>query len=126
MKCERCGREITADESYSHQGQTLCDDCYMEVMSAQEKTCDPWATYLSGQARESSGQKGAEGLTETEKAIYEFVKSQGRATRDEVRAKFSLSAADLDPQLHVLMHSELIKEHSEGGTMYLIPIPSSQ
>ena len=125
MKCHRCGREISAEESYSHQGQTLCDDC-MEVMSSQEKTCDPWATYLSGRAREGAGQQGAEGLTETEREIYEFVKSQGKATRDEVMAKFGLSAPDLDPQLHVLMHSELIKERSEGGTMYLIPIPLSQ
>ncbi len=126
MKCHRCGREISADASYAHQGQTLCDDCYMDVMSAQEKTCDPWATYLSGRAREGAGQQGAEGLTTTEREIYEFVKSQGRATRDEVRARFGLSAPDLAPQLHVLMHSELIKEHSDGDTMYLIPIPSSQ
>ena len=62
------------------------------------------------------------GLTDMEKNIYEFVKGKGRATRQEVIAKFGLSAEDLDPQLHVLMHSELVKEHSEGGTMYLIPI----
>ncbi len=126
MKCNKCGREISEDESHSHQGQTLCDDCYMNVMLSQDKACNPWATYLSTQTREHAGQKGIEGLTEMEKKIYEFVKSQGRATREEVMAKFSLSAPDLDPQLKVLMHSELIKEHSEGDTMYLIPIPVSQ
>ncbi len=125
MKCNRCGREILADESHSHQGQTLCDDCYMDVIS-QEKTCDPWGTYLSTRSRERAGQKGVEGLTDMEEKVYEFVKSSGRATREEVMAKFGLSAKDLAPQLNVLMHSELIKEHSEGGTMYLIPIPSSQ
>ncbi len=126
MKCNRCGREIPADESFSHQKQTLCEDCYIEVMSAQEKTCDPWATYLSTRTRERAGQKGEEGLTDMEKKIYEFVRSKGRATRQEVMAKFALSAQDLDPQLSVLMHAELVKEHSEAGTMYLIPLPVSQ
>jgi predicted HTH transcriptional regulator len=123
MKCDRCGREISKDESFAYQGQTLCEDDYMDVMSSQEKTCDPWATYLSTKARESAGQKGEEGLTDMEKKIYEFVKGKGRATRQEVIAEFGLSAEDLNSQLHVLMHSELIKEHSQGGTMYLIPIP---
>ncbi len=122
MKCSRCGREISEEQSYSHQGQTLCDDCYIDVMSSQEKTCDPWATYLSGKERQDAGQKGTEGLTELEKEIYEFVRSKGRATREEVMAKFGLSAQDLGPQLNVLMHAELVKERSEGGTMYLIPI----
>ena len=123
MKCDRCGREVSKEDSFSRQGQTLCEDDYIDVMSSQEKTCDPWATYLSTRTRERAGQKGEEGLTDMEKKIYEFVRSKGRATRQEVTAKFRLSAEDLDPQLHVLMHSELIKEHSEGGTMYLIPIP---
>ena len=95
-------------------------------MSAQEKTCDPWATYLSARARYGAGQKGVEGLTNMDRNIYDFVKSKGRATREEVMIKFKLSAEDLDPQFHVLMHAELIKEHSEGGTMYLIPLPASE
>ncbi len=40
--------------------------------------------------------------------------------------EFELSAEDLSPHLRVLMHSEALKEHSEAGTMYLIPIPVSQ
>jgi hypothetical protein len=33
-----------------------------------------------------------------------------------------VSEADLNVLLIPLMHSELLKEHSEGDTMYLIPI----
>ncbi len=87
------------------------------------KECDPWATYVDTHTRESLGLKGAEGLTEMEKSVYEFVKSQGRATREEVMENLSLSEPDLDAQLVPLMHSELVKEHSEGDKMYLIPIP---
>jgi len=122
VKCSRCGKEIKEEESFSYQEQELCDDCYIDAMSAQEKSCDPWATYLSTRTRESSGLKGTEGLTESEKAVYEFVKSKGRATREEVMAQLGLSAPDLGPQIHVLMHAELIKEHSEGDNFYLIPV----
>ena len=87
-----------------------------------EKTCDPWATFLSTKTREQAGLRGKEGLSQTEKQVYEFIKSQGRTTRAEVMAKLGLPMEDLTPQLNVLMHAELVKEHSEGGTMYLIPI----
>ncbi len=122
MKCSHCGKEIPADELHSHQGQTLCEDCYIEGISP-EKHCDPWATYLSSRERGTIGIKSTEDFTETEKAIYEFVKSKGRATREEVMAELGLSANDLEPQINVLMHAELLKERSEGDTMYLIPVP---
>jgi len=124
MKCDRCRTEISEDESYSHQGQTLCEDCYIDTISP-ERTCDPWATYLSTQTT-GAGLKSIDSLTETEREFYEFIKSKGRATKEELMAEFSLSGRDLDPQLKVLMHAELIKERSEGGTIYLIPVPISQ
>jgi hypothetical protein len=43
------------------------------------KACDPWAVYTATRTRETSGLNGAEGLTELQKAIYEFVKSKGKA-----------------------------------------------
>ncbi len=122
MKCSRCSKEIPADEIHSHQGQTLCEDCYIEAISP-EKHCDPWATYLSSRER---GASGVAVLSDMQKAIHEFIRSQSKATREEVMAKFRLSADDLDPHLRVLMHSEMVKEHSEGDTMYLIPIPVSR
>jgi len=121
MKCERCGREISEDQSYVHQGKVLCDDCLMDI-GLSIKECDPWATYVDTHTRERSGQTGTEGLTETERKVYEFIKSKGRATREEVMANLSLSELELKAQLVPLMHSELVKEHSEGDKMYLIPI----
>lgn len=125
MKCYRCGREIPGGESHLHQSQTLCENCYIKAIST-EKECDPWATYLASRERGGAWPKSTEGLTELQKTVYEFIKSAGRVTREEVMAKHGLSAEDLDPQLNVLMHSELVKERSEGDTMYLIPIPVSR
>ncbi len=121
MKCHQCGREIPKGESHPHQGQILCDDCFMEI-GLHAGGCDPWATYSATRTRESLGLKGTEGLTELQKKVYEFIKSQGRVTRKEVKEKFNLSEAEMDAQLTPLMHSEMVKEHSEGDQFYLIPV----
>ncbi len=121
MNCSRCNRELSENQSYVHQGKTFCEDCLMDI-GLSIKECDPWATFVDTSARKRHGERGAAGLTEIEAKIYELVKSQGRATRQEVMKHFSLSELDLKAQLLPLMHSELIKEHSEGGQMYLIPI----
>ncbi len=121
MKCERCGKELTRDESYSHQGMTLCEDCYMEI-GLHPKGCDPWASYIATHSRQASGQKGAEGLTELQKSIYELIKRQGKATREEIKRTLNLSEAEMDAQVTNLLHSELVKEQSQGGQFYLIPI----
>ena len=120
MKCSRCGREISEDESYVSQGKVFCDDCLIDI-GLSGKGCDPWATYINIRTKESSGLKGADGLTDIEKKVYEFVKSKDRATREEVMRDLDLSEADLKTRLVPLMHGGLIKEHSEGNTMYLIP-----
>ncbi len=121
MNCSRCNRELSENQSYVHQGKIFCEDCLMDI-GLSIKECDPWATFVDISARKRHGERGAAGLTETEAKIYEFVKNQGKATRQEVMKHLGLSELDLKAQLLPLMHSELIKERSEGGQMYLIPI----
>ena len=121
MNCSRCHREISENQSYVHQSKIFCEDCLMDI-GLSTKECDPWATYVDTSGRKRHGEKGAAGLTEGEAKIYEFVKSRGRATRREIMKKLKLSEPDLNAQLIPLMHSELIKEHSEGNEMYLISI----
>ena len=121
MNCSRCNRELTEEQSYVHQGKIFCEDCLMDIgLSTNE--CDPWATFVDTSARKRHGEKGAAGLTEPEVKIYQFVKDRGRATRQEVMKHVGVSEADLSVLLIPLMHSELLKEHSEGDKMYLIPI----
>ena len=121
MQCHRCQREITQDESYEYLGQTLCDDCYLDARQPV-KTCDPWAVYFSTRDLDSSELKGAEGLSELQKAIYVFVKSKGKVTREEVMEGLGLSETDLKVQLVPLMHSEMVKEAGEGGNLYLVSV----
>lgn len=118
MKCDRCGRQITKKESYSHKGQTLCEDCYMEA-GLHVEGCDPWATYT---ATRTGQLKGTESLSDLQQKVLDFVKSQVKATRKEAMAKFGLSEAQMDAQIAALMHLELIKERSEGDQFYLVPV----
>jgi hypothetical protein len=120
VKCDRCSREISQDESYTYLSETLCEDCYLDVRFPA-KACDPWAVYSATRSRESLGLKGAEGLTEQQRAIYEFIKSKGKATGEEVMENFGIPQRDLESQFAILRHCELIKGRKEGNKVYLVP-----
>jgi len=120
VKCNRCGREVPLDNSYQHLGETLCEDCYIDVRYPA-KACDPWAVYSATRSRESAGLEGTEGLTEQQKKIYEFVKEKGKVTREEILVNFNLKDAELQINLATLRHCELVKGRKEGNCVYLVP-----
>jgi hypothetical protein len=122
MKCSRCSKEITEDQSYVYQGKVMCEDCVMDV-GLSLKECDPWASYVDTSARKRHGATGAAELTEVETKVYNLVKGKGKATRQEIMETLSLSQEDLNSQLVTLMHAELIKEMGEAGNRYLVPVP---
>ncbi len=100
----------------------MCEDCVMDLgLSLQE--CDPWATYVDTSARKRRGLTGAAGLTELETKVYDIIKSEGKATRNQITKALSISDTELEAQLTSLMHSELVKEMGEAGKRYLVPIP---
>jgi hypothetical protein len=119
VKCNRCGHDISQDEGYPYLSETLCEDCYMDVMQPATP-CDPWAVFTSTRSRERSGFKGAEGLTALQSAIYEFVKSKGKATGEEVMENFNIPQRELERQIAILRHCELVKGNKEGDTVYLV------
>ena len=90
VKCDRCGREISADDSYQHQGKALCEDCYIDIRYPA-KACDPWAVYSATKSRETVGLNGTAGLTDLQQAIYEFIRSKGKATREQLVDNFDLT-----------------------------------
>lgn len=120
MKCNRCGCEIPEGESYTYRGETLCEDCYIDIRMPA-KACDPWAVHSATRFRERSGLKGIEGMTELQKVIYEFVKSKGKVTREEVMESFMLPEQEMQRQLAILRHCELVKGYKEDGKVYLVP-----
>jgi hypothetical protein len=120
MKCSRCQKDIAEEDRFTHLGETLCEDCYIDIRSPN-RTCDPWAVYSATRTRETSGSSGTEGLTTLQQAIYEFVKNRGKVTAEEIGQKFSLAPRDLQNQFATLRHCELVKGTKEGGSVYIVP-----
>lgn len=120
MKCQKCQREIPENDSFSHLGETLCEDCYMDVLSPA-KSCDPWAVYTATRTRETTGISGAEGLNTLQQAIYNYIKSKGKVTPEEVITKFNITSKDLQNQMATLRHCELVKGNKDGQNIYLVP-----
>jgi predicted HTH transcriptional regulator len=71
--------------------------------------------------RKASGLEEATGLTEQQRAIYEFIKSKGKVTGVELYTKFRLSPQELENQIAILRHCELVKGRKEGKEVYLTP-----
>jgi recombinational DNA repair protein (RecF pathway) len=118
MKCDRCKQELADDEGRVLRGETLCEDCYIEA-AYPAKACDPWAVYIATRNRETSGQTGAEGLTELQQAIYEFIRSRGKVTGEELMERFHLPPSEIQNQAAILRHCELIRGTKEDGKVYL-------
>ena len=120
MNCVRCGREILENDSFQHLGRKLCEDCYIDVLNPP-KACDPWAVYAATRSRQSQGIEGSEGLTDLQKAVYEYIRENGRVTREELTKHFNLKDIELQAQLAILRHCELVKGHKESDRIYLVP-----
>ena len=120
VQCNRCGREVADSEKYEYHGQILCEDCYID-MRFPAKACDPWAVYSATRTRQQMGFKNAEGLTDQQRAIYEFVRSGGRVTSEELLKNFGLAESELQTHLATLRHCELVRGLKEGGRIYVVP-----
>jgi hypothetical protein len=120
IQCSRCNREIPQEESYSRAGEVLCEDCYIKAGQSVQ-ACDPVAVRLATRIREKMGAIGADNLTDTQKAIYEFVQSKGKVTPQEILNTLGLSLSVLETQLAILRHCELLKGRKENDTHYIVP-----
>jgi hypothetical protein len=118
--CSRCSREITQEESYSRAHEVLCEDCYIKARQSVQ-ACDPVAVRLATRIREKMGAAGPDNLTGTQKAIYEFVQSKGKATPRELIDSLGISMSELETQLAILRHCELLKGRKENDIRYIVP-----
>jgi predicted transcriptional regulator len=91
-----------------------------EDVGSRVQGCDPWAVYTAKRFRKLAGLRGAQGLTEQQKAIYEFIKSRGGVTFEELQRAVQLPSRELENQIAILRHCELIKGQREHGKVYLV------
>jgi predicted transcriptional regulator len=90
-----------------------------EEVSHRIQGCDPWAVYSAKRFRKLAGLQGAQGLTEQQRAIYEFIKSKRKVTFKELHRAMQLPPQELENQIAILRHCELVKGQRENGKIYL-------
>ena len=90
LECQKCRKKIAREDGFEHGKQILCEECYIKA-THRIQTCDPLAVRSALRFRRTSGFEATQGLTEQQKAIYEFIKSRGKVTGVELFNEFHLS-----------------------------------
>ena len=123
VKCEVCGCELEKEDCIEEEGKVFCEDCFIEGHH-RIQACNPWAVRSKKIFREEAGLEGTEGLTELQKAIYEFIVSSGGAKKEEIAKKFDISLLEAENQFALLRHCELVKGQKRSDGVYLVPFES--
>ncbi len=108
MNCDKCKSHIESGDEREYAGQTLCEDCYMDVLSPV-KTCDPWAVYA---AKSMSGD-GSQ-LTELQENILVILKETNGIELEALAKKLGLNLSELQREIATLRHMEKLKAAMEG------------
>ena len=119
VKCQTCGTDVPEENCFISEGRTLCEDCYIEV-GQRIRVCDPWGERSKRIFRESHGLTGTEGLTDLQKRIYEFIKTRGKVTREDLAKEFALKSGELENEFAILRHCQLLKGKKEDDKIYLV------
>ncbi|HIH69343.1 hypothetical protein [Methermicoccus shengliensis] len=117
MECSKCGGEIKPEEAVKIGNRVLCEDCYFDEID-RVRTCDPWAVMLAKKAK--TGKK----LTQRQQAIYDIVKERGKAKIEEIAKELGIRGGDVEREIAVLRHLELVKGRKEGNEVFIVPFDS--
>ena len=117
MKCDRCQQEIPPGDERAHAGQSLCEDCCMEVLSPL-KTCDPWAVHSAKNFEKIAG--GDRPLTAIQSRVLKILEERGamepKALLNEVGAELQLK--DLEREFATLRHMEKVRGEKKEDKIF--------
>jgi hypothetical protein len=105
MKCDKCKADLDPSERHDHGGQSLCEDCYIDILSPV-KTCDPWAIHSAKSLEKSTGEKLQ--LTQTQSKILQILREEGPMTPKKLLERLGgiLTQKALESDFAVLRHME--------------------
>ena len=112
MRCEKCQENIEEGEERQLHGQTICEDCYIDMLSPA-KACDPWAVYSAKSLSKEDGSKP--GVTETQAKILEILKETGGLELKLISERLQIKPADLEREIATLRHMEKIRGEIRAG-----------
>ena len=109
MKCEHCGAMIAEGDAMQAHGQTVCEDCYID-MTAKPKACDPWAVYSA----KNLGDSGA-AITDAQAAIVNYLTKNGPTPPETLARELNLSMDDFEREMAALRHMEKVRAQMQNG-----------
>lgn len=115
MQCMRCQAQMTADDSYEHAGETLCENCYMDVLNPT-KTCDPWAVFTAKHAPSHDPSSPAQ------HKIMAILEKSGPITPDDLLAESGLSPNELEREIATLWHMAKLRGvlRDDGSKVFML------
>lgn len=113
MKCDKCGIAIASGDERDHHDGTLCEDCYMVVLSPV-KTCDPWAVHSAKSFEKFTG--NTKQLTQVQTEILQILQVHGAMEPETLlrRLGSKMELADLQREFSTLRHMEKVKGEKQG------------
>lgn len=112
MKCEKCAVRISVEDKFAYSGQTLCEDCYLDIVTIP-KTCDPWAVHSA-----KSTPIISDGLTAEQQEILDLIKNKGPLTAERICAELSINSNEFQRNFATLRHMELARGFRKGEQVY--------
>lgn len=112
IKCDKCGTEMSKDESTEIAGENLCEDCHLDMM-AKPKACDPWAVYSATRTVQQE-----KILTEDQQRILDLIQSRGPMNEQEICAALNLTSDQFTTNFVALRHMELAHGFRKDGQIY--------
>ncbi len=119
IKCTICGCEINENEIHILTNKKLCEDCHMEE-THPVKVCNPLPVF-SARKIGNTNKKSTETLNELQKAIYNHIMNNKKATIKQLCKKFELTEVKLTNQIAILRHLQLIKGKKENHIIFFVP-----
>ena len=113
--CARCGAAYDPAEAREHLGQMLCEDCYLDAMSAV-KVCDPWAVHT---AKSLKDLPGGHAFTPVQQQLFNLVQERGEVPIPEACALLGLSEDDLRREFAPLRHMEKLRACKKDNLILL-------
>ncbi|MCX5873791.1 MAG: hypothetical protein NTY51_11260 [Deltaproteobacteria bacterium] len=111
MKCDKCSHEIKDGDEREFNDQTLCDDCYMDVLSPT-RTCDPWAVFTAKSLTDNN--TGSVQLNETQTKILQVLKETGGVEFPILVEKVGSDSKVVEREFAALRHIEKVRAEMRG------------
>nr|WP_319775863.1 helix-turn-helix domain-containing protein [uncultured Sphaerochaeta sp.] len=118
MLCQKCGDTIEAGDEREYCGQTLCEDCYMDVLSPA-KTCDPWAVFTAKSIPKTLSESRSD-VSPIQQMILDALEETGGIQPPELCERLQIKPSDLEREVAALRHMEKIRGELRDGKRYIV------